>query len=51
MNCATCKENQIKYNDNCYEIFTSSTKHFLFPEKDNDISSCYQMFGLYIKED
>ena len=28
MNCATCKENQIKYNDNCYEIFISSTKHF-----------------------
>ena len=54
MNCATCKENHIKYNDNCYEIVEPLKKTFLvFNNSDinNQTSSCFQMFELYIKED
>ena len=54
MNCATCKENQIKYNDNCYEIDDPLKKTFLVPNDsdiNNQTSSCFQKFGLYIKED
>ena len=54
MNCETCKENQIKYNDNCYEIYDSSKKIFSVPNDsdiNNQLSSCFQKFGLYIKED
>ena len=52
MKCDTCKINHIKYNDNCFKIYNSSLKNFYYP-KNNDflISSCYQEFGLYIKED
>ena len=52
MNCDSCKENQIKYNDSCFDIFNNSIKTFILPENNkNNISSCYEKFGLYIKED
>ena len=52
MNCETCKDNKIKYNDNCYEIDNFSIKSF-YIEKNNQnyITSCYKEFGLFIKED
>ena len=51
MNCETCKENYIKYNDNCYEIIDASKKLFLISEGIGRVSSCFEMFSLYIKED
>ena len=52
MNCVKCKENFIKYNNNCFEIFNSTIKSFYeFNNDEYSISSCKQKFGLYIKED
>ena len=52
MNCETCKENQIKYNDNCYDIDDELTKSFFEPENvDSNSTSCYKLFGLFIKPD
>ena len=52
MNCETCKDNQIKYNNSCYDIANTSIKSFYEPESNNNNStSCFKKFGLYIKED
>ena len=51
MKCQTCKENYIKYKNNCYQIVNSTINSFIDPEKNNIESSCYQKFKLYIKED
>ena len=52
MNCETCKENQIKYNDSCFNIFNDLMKIFYDPEnKGNNITNCFEKYGLYIKED
>ena len=51
MECETCRENYIKYNNNCYEIKNSSKKSFYDPEIDDKESSCFEKFKLYIKED
>ena len=53
MNCETCKENQIKYDNNCFDIVEYSIKSFNYPENNNinNITNCYEKFGLYIKED
>ena len=51
MNCITCKENHIKYNDNCFEINNSTIKSFFVTDDKKSISSCLQKFSLYIKEE
>ena len=53
MNCETCKENQIKYNNNCFDFANSSIKSFYYPENNNtyNATSCFEKFGLYIKDD
>ena len=52
MRCDSCKDNQIKYNDSCFDIFNSSIKSFIAPKDSGyNITSCYEKFGLYIKED
>ena len=51
MKCETCKDNYIKYENNCYEIKNSKIKSFYDPENDNIETSCYEKFKLYIKED
>ena len=50
MKCINCKDKNIKYKKNCYEIVEDSTKKFNDTEK-GFISSCKEKFGLYIKED
>ena len=50
MKCDTCKEGHIKYNNNCYKIENSFIKSFSEPES-SKLSSCYEKFQLYIKED
>ena len=52
MNCESCKDNQIKYNDSCYYINDSSIKSFYAPINNSFyVTNCYEKFGLYIKED
>ena len=51
MECEACKEEQIKYNNNCYNITNQTNKYFYDPESENSKSSCKQKFNLYIKED
>ena len=52
MKCDSCKDNQIKYQDNCYDIFNATIKSFYLPETSNSqISSCFEKFYKYIKED
>ena len=51
MECETCKDDYIKYNNNCYKIKDSTKKTFYEPEDNNVVSSCKQKFGLYILEE
>ena len=52
MKCLTCKDNQIKYNENCFYINNSSIKSFYVSENNNFyITSCFEEFEFYIKED
>ena len=51
MNCRTCKENHIKYNNNCFEINNSSIKSFFVTDDKTSISSCFEKFKWYIKEE
>ena len=54
MMCETCKENQIKYNNSCFNINDHSIKNFDIPENSDGLTiatSCKESFGLYIKED
>ena len=52
MKCNLCKSNQIKYNDNCFDMYDSSLKIFYEPETNNYfLTSCKDKFDLYIKED
>ena len=49
MKCLSCKENFIKYKNNCYKINNPNILNFVDPE-DNSISSCLVKFELYIKQ-
>ena len=52
MNCESCKDNQISYNDSCFDINNSSIKNFNVPLNNGfNVTNCYEKFGLYIKED
>ena len=51
MGCEVCKDDQIKYKYNCYNINNQAQKIFYDSENNNIESSCYQKFSLYIKED
>ena len=50
MNCITCQPNSIKYDKNCFSIDDPILKTFIRPW-DNSISSCYDHYSYYIKED
>ena len=50
MKCETCKAEQIKYNNSCFDIDDSSIKSFNEPENEDIKNSCYEKFLLYIKE-
>ena len=49
MKCDSCPTNYIKYGSNCYEIRNEASKSFYDPHS-NSLSSCFQKYGLYIKE-
>ena len=49
MKCDSCPTNYIKYGSNCYKIRNEGSKSFYDPHS-NSLSSCFQKYGLYIKE-
>ena len=50
MKCSSCPDNNIKYLKNCYEISNPSDKSFYDPEDNAKITSCFQLFTKYIKD-
>ena len=50
MKCISCQENNIIYENNCYEICNENDKSFYDPEDNSIITSCYELLGKYIKD-
>ena len=50
MNCNSCSYNKIYYNEGCYIIYDEVDKRFYNTENESEITSCYELFGKYIKE-
>ena len=50
MNCDSCLDNTIINNKGCYAIYNEIDKSFYNPEYELEITSCYELFGKYIKE-
>ena len=50
MQCDSCKDNNIKYNKNCYIQYNSEQKTFYKAENTTEITSCFQLFHNYILE-
>ena len=50
MNCDSCLEDKIKNDKECYTIFDEDSKSFYISENDSIISSCYELYQKYIKE-
>ena len=50
MNCDSCSDNKIINNKECYIIHDEMDKSFYNPENELEITSCYEKFGKYIKE-
>ena len=51
MKCDTCSDHKIKYGNQCYEIHDDSIKSFENPEDPTQITSCYELYNYYIKDD
>ena len=49
MKCESCKENSIIFRDNCFKEYNENDKSFYIPGS-NEISSCFENFNYYIKE-
>ena len=51
MNCNSClNDSDIKKDNNCYKTYDSISKSFYNPENITNITSCFQLFNYYIKE-
>ena len=50
MNCDSCSDDKIIYNNECYVIYNEKEKSFYNPENELEITSCHELFGNYIKE-
>jgi len=50
MNCLSCKSNSISWSRNCFQIADSTLKTFIRPW-DGLLSSCYEEYNYYIKDD
>ena len=48
--CLTCATNKIKYNKNCLTISDNNKKTFQSPSDSSKITSCYESYRKYIKE-
>ena len=51
MKCESCSEDKIIYRKECYEIYNYSNKTFYNPDNLSEITSCYELLNLYIKDD
>ena len=51
MLCTSCFDEDIKYGSNCYRIYDQENKLFYNPVNNNEITSCKEYKGLYIKDD
>ena len=49
MNCDSCSDDKIIYNNECYVIYNEKEKSFYNPENELEIASCHELFGNYIK--
>ena len=49
MKCESCKENSIIFRDSCFKENNTDAKSFYIPGS-NEISSCFERFNYYIKE-
>jgi len=49
MKCESCKENSIIFRDNCFKEYNEIEKSFYIPGS-NEISSCFENYNYYIKE-
>ena len=50
MKCISCYENDIIYKNNCYKEYNNKEKTFYKAEGNSEITSCFQLFNYYIKE-
>ena len=50
MKCTSCQNDNIKYLQNCYEVYNINDKSFYDPEDNTITTSCLQKHQLYIKE-
>ena len=51
MNCEAClNDNSIKRGNNCYNVHDPDNKSFYNPENTSVITSCFELFNYYIKE-
>ena len=50
MKCDSCNENDITYLNNCYKEYNSKDKTFYKPQSNTDVTSCSELFNLYIEE-
>ena len=48
--CLTCASNKIKYNKNCLTISDNKKKTFISPSDSSKITSCYELYKKYIKD-
>jgi proprotein convertase subtilisin/kexin type 5 len=49
MKCLKCKENYIRYENNCFRVEDPNSLSFYDPFTDS-VSSCFQKYSMYIKE-
>ena len=50
MKCLTCSDDQIKYENNCFDIYDNKAKSFYNPLEYSEITSCLGLFDKYIIE-
>ena len=50
MKCLTCSDDQIKYENNCFDIYDNKAKSFYNPLEYSEITSCLDLFDKYIIE-
>ena len=50
MKCDSCSNDKISYGNQCYEVVDNTIKNFYNPENISQITSCFELLNIYIKE-
>ena len=50
MHCESCSKDKIQFKEQCYIIHDEKNKTFYHPEDSNIITSCFELYNRYIKE-